>query len=164
MTKSTAAPKRRQDDPISTDVFKHSNILRETLGVLYTAECLVLTAYVEAFIPLFYCTYMLYMVQLPNAQYHTELRNVNRQNVAYTARVVFLFGLLQVASFVLLVLLVRRNCGIQIWYNLAFVLETQMALVQGKLMVWMLVTLACRVVHFGADYSFRFVWISGQVQ
>ncbi|KAE8893747.1 hypothetical protein PF005_g9643 [Phytophthora fragariae] len=149
MTKSTAAPKRRQDDPIPTDVFKHSNILRETLGVLYTAECLVLMAYVEAFIPLFYCTYMLYMVQLPNAEYHTELRNVNRQNVAYTTRVVFLFGLLQVASFVLLVLLVRRNCGIQIWYNLAFVLETQMALVQGKLMVWMLVTLACRVVHFG---------------
>ncbi|KAG6617210.1 uncharacterized protein IUM83_02585 [Phytophthora cinnamomi] len=167
---TSAAPKRRQGrvaggpNGIPTDLIEHSNILRETLGVLYTTECLVLTAYLEAFVPLFYCTYMLYMVQLPNAEYHTELRNVNRQNVEYTARVVFLFGLLQVGSFVLLVLLIRRNCGMTILYNLAFVLETQMALVQGKLLLWMLVTLACRVVHFGADYSFKFAWITGRVQ
>ncbi|EGZ18214.1 hypothetical protein PHYSODRAFT_498657, partial [Phytophthora sojae] len=140
------------------DLIEHSNILRETLGVLYTTECLVLTAYLEAFIPLFYCTYMLFMVELPNAKYHTELRNVTRQNVQYTARVVFFFGFLQVGSFVLLTLLIRRNCGIKILYNLAFVLETQMALVQGKLMVWMLVTLACRVVHFGKSARSLCTW------
>ncbi|KAL3667556.1 hypothetical protein V7S43_007110 [Phytophthora oleae] len=134
---------------IPTDLIEHSNIPRETLEVLYTTECLVLTTYLESFIPLIYCTYMIFMVHLPNAKYHTELKSVTRQNVKYTARVVFLFGLLQLVSFVLLILLVRHNCGMRILYNLAFVLDTQMWLVQGKLIIWMLVTLACRVVHFG---------------
>ncbi|KAG7383987.1 hypothetical protein PHYPSEUDO_003156 [Phytophthora pseudosyringae] len=137
----------------------NANVLREALAVLYTMECLVLTAYLEAFIPLFYGNYMMVMVNLPNAKYHTELKNVTRQNVSYTATVVFLFGLLQVASFGLLAALIQRKCGMNVLYQLAFVLETQMALVQGKLMIWMLVTLACRVVHFGVDYSFKFAWI-----
>lgn len=119
--------------------------------MLYTMECLVLTAYLEALIPLLYGNYMLVMVHLPNAKYHTELRNVTRQNVSYTATVVFLFGLLQVASFVLYAALIRRRCGMNVQYQLAFVLETQMSVVQGKLMIWILVTLACRVVHFGTS-------------
>ncbi|ETK88265.1 hypothetical protein L915_07467 [Phytophthora nicotianae] len=42
-----------------------------------------------------------------------------------------------------------RNCGMRALYQLAFVLETQMSLVQGKLMFWMLITLCFRLVHFG---------------
>jgi hypothetical protein len=140
---------RRESRTLSTARAQYSNILRETLEVLYTTECLVLTAYLEAFIPTFYCMYMLLMVHFPNAKYHTELENVTRQNVNYTVTVVALFGLLQVVSFGLLGLLLRRKCGMNALYQLAFVLETQTALVQGKLMIWVLVTLACRVVHFG---------------
>ncbi|KAG6961281.1 hypothetical protein JG688_00009181 [Phytophthora aleatoria] len=128
---------------------QYCGILRETLEMLYTMECLVLTAYLEAFIPLFYGNYMMIMVNFPNAEYHTELKNVTHQNVHHTATIVFLFGLLQVASFWLLAALISRKCGMNVLYQLAFVLETQMPLVQGKLMIWMLVTLACRVVHFG---------------
>ncbi|KAL3667557.1 hypothetical protein V7S43_007111 [Phytophthora oleae] len=128
--------------------------------MLYTTKCLVLTAYLEALILLLYGNYMLVMVHFPNAKYHTELRNVTRQNVNYTATVVFVFGLLQVVSFLLFAVLIKRKCGMNVLYQLAFVLETQMPLVQGKLMIWMLVTLACRIVHCGADYSFDFVWIS----
>eukprot|EP00644_Phytophthora_capsici_P003191 jgi/Phyca11/504350/fgenesh2_kg.PHYCAscaffold_7_\ len=36
-------------------------------------------------------------------------------------------------------------------YQLAFVLETQMAPIQGKLMFWMLLTLCFRLVHFGTS-------------
>ncbi|KAL4134005.1 hypothetical protein PRIC2_004319 [Phytophthora ramorum] len=122
-------------------------------------ECLVLTAYLEALIPLLYGNYMMIMVHFPNAKYHTELKNVTRQNVNYTATVVFLFGLLQLVSFGLLAGMIRRKCGMNALYQLAFVLETQMPLVQGKLMIWMLVTLACRVTHFGVDYSFEFAWV-----
>ncbi|KAF1772883.1 hypothetical protein GQ600_8746 [Phytophthora cactorum] len=131
---------------------QYCGILRETLEMLYTMECLVLTAYLEAFIPFFYGNYMMIMVNFPNAEYHTELKNVTHQNVHHTATIVFLFGLLQVASFWLLAALISRKCGMNVLYQLAFVLETQMPLVQGKLMIWMLVTLACRVVHF-AQYG-----------
>ncbi|RLN94788.1 hypothetical protein BBJ28_00018680 [Nothophytophthora sp. Chile5] len=125
------------------------NILRETLAILYTSECLVLTAYLETFIPLFYGNYILTMVQLPNAKYHTELVGVTRTNADYKSHVVFLFGILQLVSFGLLARLIWRNCGMRALHQLAFVLETQKALVQGRFVIWMLVTLACRVVHFG---------------
>lgn len=46
-------------------------------------------------------------------------------------------------------MLIKRNCGMRAWYHLAFVLDTQMSLVQGKLIVWVAVTMCFRVVHFG---------------
>ncbi|RLN91609.1 hypothetical protein BBJ28_00010020 [Nothophytophthora sp. Chile5] len=134
---------------LSSHPMPQPNILREALAILYTSECLVLTAYLETFIPLFYGNYILTMVQLPNAKYHTELVGVTRTNADYTAHVVFLFGILQLVSFGLLARLIWRNCGMRALYHLAFVLETQKALVQGRFVVWMLVTLACRVEHFG---------------
>ncbi|ETM01863.1 hypothetical protein L917_01589 [Phytophthora nicotianae] len=110
---------------------KRSTILIETLEVLFTTECIVVAAYLEAFVPLFYCNYMFLMVHLPSAQYHTEMAGVTHDNVGSTVRPVWIFGLLQVVSFVFLVLLIKRNLGMQALYQLGFVLETQMALVQG---------------------------------
>ncbi|KAE9152192.1 hypothetical protein PF006_g3574 [Phytophthora fragariae] len=33
------------------------------------------------------------------------------------------------------------------------------SLIQNKLIVWMLLTLTCRVVHYGFDFTFQFSWI-----
>ncbi|ETN15608.1 hypothetical protein PPTG_06845 [Phytophthora nicotianae INRA-310] len=138
---------------------KRSTILIETLEVLFTTECIVVAAYLEAFVPLFYCNYMFLMVHLPSAQYHTEMAGVTHDNVGSTVRPVWIFGLLQVVSFVFLVVLIKRNLGMQALYQLGFVLETQMALVQGKLIMWMVVTFCFRVVHFGMDFTYKFDWI-----
>lgn len=48
-------------------------------------------------------------------------------------------------------------------YQLALVLETQMPLVQGKLMIWMLVTMACRVAHFGTLLFLFKHWCTGMI-
>ncbi|KAL3667561.1 hypothetical protein V7S43_007115 [Phytophthora oleae] len=131
-------------------------ILRESLEILFTTECIVVTAYLEAIVPFFYCCYMLVMVHLPTARYHTEMAEVTVENVGRTVFPVFIFGLLQIASFVLLAVVIKRNCGMKMMYQLAFVLETQMALIQGKLVFWVLITLCFRVVHFGVDFTFQF--------
>ncbi|RLN72147.1 hypothetical protein BBJ28_00021931, partial [Nothophytophthora sp. Chile5] len=128
-------------------------VLRETLEVLYTAECVILAEYLEFIIPMVYGCFMLATVQLPSAQYHTELANVTRHNVGGTVRSVFIYALLELASFVILAILMQRNCGIRALYHLAFVLETQMSLVQCKQMVWILMTMAFRVVHFGRCFN-----------
>ncbi|RLN49268.1 hypothetical protein BBJ28_00025594 [Nothophytophthora sp. Chile5] len=120
-----------------------------TLEVLFTSECIVLTAYLETFIPIFYGNFMLIMVHLPSAKYHTELTGVTADNVGTEVHTVFLFAALQILSFVLLSTLIRRNLGMRSLYQLAFVLETQMELIQSKLMTWALMTMAFRVVHFG---------------
>ncbi|POM81394.1 Hypothetical protein PHPALM_644 [Phytophthora palmivora] len=132
-----------------------NTILRETLEVLFSIECLVVTAYLEAAIPFFYSTYIVIMIYLPSAQYHSEMNGITSENVGSKVLYLNLFGLLQVLSFVLLVSMIKRNCGMQAWCQLAFVLDTQMSLVQGKLVAWVVVTLCFRVVHF--DFTFHFI-------
>ncbi|ETM55103.1 hypothetical protein L914_01638 [Phytophthora nicotianae] len=138
---------------------KRSTVLNDTLETLFTTECIVVASYLEAIVPLFYCNYILLMVHLPSAQYHTEMAGVNLENVGSTVFPVLIFGLLQLVSFGLLVVVIQRNFGPRALYQLAFVLETQMALVQGKLMLWMVVTFSFRVVHFGMDFTYKFAWI-----
>ncbi|RLN65951.1 hypothetical protein BBJ28_00017497 [Nothophytophthora sp. Chile5] len=133
-----------------------------TLEVLFTSECIVLTAYLETVIPIFYGNFMLIMVRLPSAKYHTELTGVTGENVETEVHTVFLFATLQILSFLLLSTLVRRNLGMKSLYQLAFVLETQMELIQSKLMAWVLMTMAFRVVHFGIDFTFKFDWIDNE--
>ncbi|KAG1698872.1 hypothetical protein DVH05_014256 [Phytophthora capsici] len=138
---------------------EHATILHESLEVLFTMECLVVTAYLEAVIPFFYTMYMLVMVHLPSAPYHTEMNGVTSENVGSTVSSVFIFGLLQIVSFAMLMAVVKRNCGMQALYHLTFVLEEQRSMIQGKLMIWMVITLCFRVVHFGVDFTFKFAML-----
>ncbi|ETP53649.1 hypothetical protein F442_01466 [Phytophthora nicotianae P10297] len=84
------------------------------------------------------------MTQLPNAKYHTEMVGVTRENVIATILPLLVFGLLQIASFVLLVVVIMQNCGMRALYQLAFVLTTQRSLVLCKMMLWMVITLSFR--------------------
>lgn len=95
---------------------------------------------------------MLVMVHFQSAQYHTEMAQVTSENVGSTVLPVFMFGLLQVASFWVLAVVIKRNCGMRALYQLAFMLETQMVLVQSKLVFWVIVMLCFRIKHFG-EYS-----------
>jgi hypothetical protein len=160
---------------------QHIVCLRNALTTLYTIECVVLTEYVESVIPFLYGNYVLMMVQLPSARYHTELTGLTEENVGPTIQTVFVYGLLELASFVLLIVLMKRSCGVQALYHLAFVLENQCLSIQSQTMGWMLITLGFRVVHFGTftaypsrpameqlpnllhhagvDFTFQFSWI-----
>ncbi|KAG2952367.1 hypothetical protein C6341_g2431 [Phytophthora cactorum] len=113
---------------------QHIASLRKILATLFTLECMILAEYIEFIIPLLYGNYVLMMVHLPSARYHTELTNVTMENVVSTVYMVFLYGLLEVGSFILLVLLLKR----------------------GKIIGWTLITLGFRVVHFGVDFTFQF--------
>ncbi|KAG3115824.1 hypothetical protein PI124_g12802 [Phytophthora idaei] len=84
------------------------------------------------------------------------MTDVTPDNVGATVAPVFAFGLLQITTFVLLALVIKKNCGMNMLYQLGFVLETQMPLIQGKLIFWVLITLCFRVVHFGVDFTFQF--------
>ncbi|KAE8882981.1 hypothetical protein PF005_g4278 [Phytophthora fragariae] len=102
-------------------------------------------------------------IPLPSVQYHTELDGITPATVQRTVQSVFTYGGLEIASFVALVVVIQRTIGLRALYHLAFVLETQMALVQSKLTVWMLLTLTFRVVHYGYDFTFDFPWIKSKL-
>ncbi|KAG1698668.1 hypothetical protein DVH05_014625 [Phytophthora capsici] len=130
-------------------------VLRDGPEILFTTECLIVTAYLEAAVPILYSGYVVAMVHFPSAQYHSEMAGITRENVNLTVFPVFMFGLLQILSFALLVIVIKRNCGMRALWQLAFVLESQMSLVQGKLMVWIMITLCFRLSHFGVDFTFK---------
>lgn len=101
------------------------------LETLFTTECLVATAYLEAVVLFFYCSYVLVMTHLPNARYHTDMTGISRDNVNWTILPVLLLGLLQIASLAVLAMLAKRNCGFNSFHQLAFVLSGQVAFIQG---------------------------------
>ncbi|ETO75336.1 hypothetical protein F444_09040 [Phytophthora nicotianae P1976] len=99
------------------------------------------------------------MVHLPSAKYHTELSGVTVDTIGSKIQGILAYGLLELLSFVALVALMRRGCGVRSLHHLAFVLETHMPHIQDKLLAWALLTLGSRVVHFGVDFSFKFDWV-----
>jgi len=125
------------------------SVLHDSLEALFTTECLVLTEYLETFVPVVYATFILVMAHLPSAQYHAEMEGVTIENVGSRVRNVFIYATLEMASFVALAVIIWRNCGMRALHHLAFVLETQQELVQSKLILWVLMILTYRVVHFG---------------
>ncbi|POM71424.1 Hypothetical protein PHPALM_12015 [Phytophthora palmivora] len=143
-------------------VSSKSIVLRKTLQILFTSECLILSEYLEIFVPTVYGTFIMAMINLPSAQYHTDLVGITHENVAGVVTRIFTYAFMEFASFVVLAAIVQRNCGINVLYQLAFVLETQMLFVQSMLMMWILMTMTYRVEHFGCDFSFQFSWIGNQ--
>ncbi|KAL3667588.1 hypothetical protein V7S43_007142 [Phytophthora oleae] len=131
----------------------------ETLRLLFTTECLILAEYLESIMPFLYAIFVLVMVKLPNAQYHSELEGIDVSNVNIRVRSVFIYGSLELLSMVALVVILAQRGGFKVLHQLAFALETQRSLVQGKLLLWMLMVMGFRVVHFGADFTFHFAWL-----
>eukprot|EP00644_Phytophthora_capsici_P012073 jgi/Phyca11/106643/e_gw1.12.471.1 len=93
------------------------------------------------------------MMHLPSAEYHSELKGINSENITDVVSRIFAYALMEFGSFVILVVFNNRLCGINTLYQLAFVLETQTLFVQSTLMMWILLTLTFRIEHFG-----KFVW------
>ncbi|GMF30691.1 unnamed protein product [Phytophthora fragariaefolia] len=108
----------------------HKNILSETLEVLFTTECVVLTEYLESIIPVLYGNFILLVVHLPSARYHKDLVGITPESVGGTISNIFIYATLEFASFIFLIYMMMRNCRLRALYHLAFVLETQMLLVQ----------------------------------
>lgn len=89
------------------------------------------------------------MVHLPSARYHAELFGISTENVDSIVQNVFVYAVLEMASLMALAVVMGRNCGIRVLYQLAFVMETHATLVQPKLVLWVLITLTYQVTHFG---------------
>ncbi|KAF1772888.1 hypothetical protein GQ600_8752 [Phytophthora cactorum] len=98
---------REEESPAELSCISHSNVLQEGLEALFTSECLVLVGYLHTSIAMFYANFVLVMVYLPSAQYHSELHGVTSENVADTVKSVFIL-----ASSNLFISLFSHSCSI----------------------------------------------------
>ncbi|ETL99943.1 hypothetical protein L917_03291 [Phytophthora nicotianae] len=135
-------------------------ILRESLEAMFTVECILLSAFLDASVPLFYGIFMYVMVNFQSAKYHSELAGVTTETTGDVVDSIFVFAIVELIALALLAMVIYRNLGMNATYHLAFVFETQTELIQSKLLGWVTMTLAFRVVHFGVDFTFKFAWLS----
>ncbi|KAF1787622.1 hypothetical protein GQ600_271 [Phytophthora cactorum] len=110
---SPSPPSERRNSRQNSLVYHHSNVLQEGLEALFTSECLVLVGYLHTSIAMFYANFVLVMVYLPSAQYHSELHGVTSENVADTVKSVFIFGVLEFIYFAFLALMLYQRYGMQ---------------------------------------------------
>ncbi|GAB9473798.1 hypothetical protein Gpo141_00010945 [Globisporangium polare] len=126
-----------------------TRVIHENLQLLFNCEYIALVEYIECIAPIVYAIYLPVLCALPNAQYFPNTRNLSAENV-YTLIVnLFCYGCLEVASFVMLHGILKKKFAFSPVYQVAFVLETQMLLVQGKLVVWLLFALQFTIDHLG---------------
>lgn len=52
--------------------------------------------------------------------------------------------------------LLKRKFGFSLLYQLAFALETEVEMLQGRLFMWIPPLLQITLAHFAMDFSFRF--------
>jgi hypothetical protein len=135
--------------PISPISTRMSTILLDSQRVLFTIEYVVLAEYFELFCQLFYVCYMAGLSHLPAVKYHAELADLDGSVMSDMLANNLLFVLLKLASFVMLMATLWWFSGHDALRHLAFVLETRMVHVQAKMIVWILMMMGFRVVHFG---------------
>jgi hypothetical protein len=130
----------------------------DALQTLFHSEYLLLTEYTECTLPLLYAAYLAVLFRLPAAQYYPQTGASTPEKLSQDVANILIFGAVELAGFVILLLLLRLKCGISPLYQLAFVLETQVRTVQGHLFVWTVFILHMPLVHYGTLGFLMSIW------
>ncbi|KAF4033012.1 hypothetical protein GN244_ATG15051 [Phytophthora infestans] len=132
---------------------RSKQFITQGLQLLFHCEYLVIVKYVECIVPMVFVAYQLVLYQLPNIVYAPE----GWQSGAIGN--ILLLTTLKICSLVALKVLLERKFALSPLYQLAFVLETQVELVQTGTFIATTVLLPFELTHFGMDFSFRFDWL-----
>ncbi|GMF15609.1 unnamed protein product [Phytophthora lilii] len=116
--------------------------------LLFRLEYRVLVGYIEAVIPLLYAVYLSILVQMPNARYYPHTRSLTSEQLQTTVSSILVYASTEMLSFVWLYTIVKRKLGFSLFYQLAFVLETEMEQLQARLFIWIMLLSQLPLVHF----------------
>ncbi|KAG3132650.1 hypothetical protein PI124_g20113 [Phytophthora idaei] len=139
----------------------NTRAVKQTLQLLFNNEYLGLMAYTQCIIPVVYLLYMPILQALPNHVYYpTHYRYFGGEN-EFDERmtVIGILAGLQFAVLMALQVFVVKCFGVSTIYQIAFVLETHFSLLQGRLLMWLVFAVQSTLMHYGADFSFRFDWL-----
>lgn len=125
-------------------------IVEETLSIMFQCEFHVLVEYIECVIPLTYTLYMGVLFHLRSAEYYPDTAAMAQHHLQVIVGKILLYSWLEVLSFILRHLAIKRKFGFSPAYVLAFVLENQFFEFQGRLVVFYVYVLELTLYHFGA--------------
>ncbi|KAL4158629.1 hypothetical protein PRNP1_004405 [Phytophthora ramorum] len=112
---------------------QNTRVVNQTLQLLFNNEYLGLIAYTQCIIPVMYMVYMAALQTLPNRVFYPEARNVHDATLFVDRMlVIVLSAAFQFVSLLALHTIVASRFSVSTLYQIAFVLETHAALIQGK--------------------------------
>ncbi|EGZ18007.1 hypothetical protein PHYSODRAFT_376256, partial [Phytophthora sojae] len=133
--------------PMQTDTAAQE--VQDALQALFHSEYVLMGEYVECVLPLLYALYLAVLYHLPTAAYYPHMKALTADKLSDTLVNLLLYALVEFASFVGVIVLLRRKFGFSPLYQLAFVLETQARALQSQLLIWVLCILQFTLVHNG---------------
>jgi hypothetical protein len=117
--------------------------------LLFQMEYRALVGYTEAVMPLLYAVYLSILVHLPSAKYYPHSQSLTPDQLRTTIGSIAMYAATEMLSMVWLHVMVKRKLGFSLFYQLAYILETEMEQLQGRLFVWILILLQLPLEHFG---------------
>ncbi|ETK81851.1 hypothetical protein L915_12678 [Phytophthora nicotianae] len=139
---------------------EHYRLLKKALQILFLTEFMLLIEFTEVLVPVIYGGYLTILYHLPNRRFYPQLANLSDQELWDMVISVLEYGVLELASLTLLVLVLNRLVHRHSLKQLAFVLEREFLMVQPKLLLWVTMTMQSTLPHLGVDYSFKFAWLN----
>ncbi|KAL4123847.1 hypothetical protein PRIC2_009693 [Phytophthora ramorum] len=128
--------------------------------VLFITEYLVLVEYVEMVLPFIYCLHQFALFHMHNGAYYPTLAGISSDVFSSRMLSTLLYSLFQFFSFVMLVVVLKRKLGFSSLQQLAFVLDVHAGKVQTKLNLIFVYIMQVPLAHHGADFSFKFSWLT----
>ncbi|POM59438.1 hypothetical protein PHPALM_31838 [Phytophthora palmivora] len=135
---------------------RSAKLVKQGLQLLFHCEYLALVEYVECVVPLIFVAFKSILEQLPNIVYYPGGAGNWTLNVVAN---IFIFASLEIGSLILFDKLLHRRFAISPLHQLAFVLETEVTMVQVTLFTEIVILLQYELQHLGADFSLRFEWL-----
>lgn len=136
----------------SSPIARKKDILLKALQMLFECEYFVLMAIVRSGIPMIYAMYLTIVGYLPSAEYYPETRGKTIVQVELMVLNIVVYAWIEVLSFLVMQLLIRRSSSLSPIHLLAFVIENQAQEMLGQLFVWYVILLQFTLVHFGELY------------
>ncbi|GMF41241.1 unnamed protein product [Phytophthora fragariaefolia] len=105
----------------------------EGLRALFHSEYLLMAEYVEAVLPMLYVVYLTLIFNLPVARFYPHTSSLTPEKLVQNAVSIMMYATVEAITFIGLLILMRHKFGMSPLYQLAFVLETQVYILQGHL-------------------------------
>lgn len=153
---ASTAVSRNQITPLSPaqEGQKNARAIAATLELIWKCELLLLVEYIEAAIPLLYAIYLSILYYLPNAKFYPGISEMTQDQVDSAIGSILLYAGLETASLVFVHVILKWKFNFSVLHQLAFVFETDWALIQGVLIGWVVVVLQFTLAHYGTLCSF----------
>ncbi|KAJ0399158.1 hypothetical protein P43SY_007307 [Pythium insidiosum] len=123
-----------------------TDLMVQTVRMLFQSECLVLTKYTECAMQILFMCYLPLRQHLAAARFYDAAR---ASSLLTELSLLLLLASWRLGALLLLHWFLNRQFRVSATAQLAFVLEHQVGLVQGKLVMWVLLLFPMSLQHFG---------------